>query len=78
MHADKRKRAMSEEINSSDKKNALVSRPMGAHILKHNNCFKVRLSINGSRQKYNCARTFSPVIRYESVRTILAIAATEN
>jgi len=44
------------------------------------NRFKARLVINGSRQKYGIDynETFSSVVRYELIRTILAIAAAEN
>jgi len=48
--------------------------------IKHNDRFKARLIVNGSRQQYGIdyTKTFSPVVRYESIRTILAVTAAEN
>lgn len=48
--------------------------------IKHNDRLKARLIVNGSRQQYGIdyTETFSLVIRYESIRTILAVAAAEN
>ena len=82
--------AMNDEIKSlgDNETWTLVSKPVGANVInnswvykiKHNDRFKARLVINGSRQKYGIdyTETFSPVVRYESIRTILAVAAAEN
>jgi len=82
--------AMNDEIKSLGENETwtLLSKPVGAYVInnscvykiKHNDRFKARLVINGSRQKYGIdyTETFSPVVRYESIRTILAVAAAEN
>lgn len=40
-------------------------------------CFKVRLDTGGYAQKssIDCDKTFSPVVKYQSIRTLLAFAA---
>lgn len=71
----------------------LVDRPTDKNILNNSWVYKVkyasngdverykaRLVINGSRQQYGIDynETFSPVVRFESIRALLAVAAKEK
>jgi len=83
---------MSEEIDLLHKNNTwtLVAKPVRANSINSSWAYKIkyryydrikaRLVVNGSRQKYGIdyTETFLPVVRYESIRTILAVTAAGN